>query len=100
VWEDVVFLDGFPGKFAAFARKGDGHWFVAAINADGAERTLSLDLSGLPGAKAGTRIGDAAAATPATGPAAAFEKTAVTVGPDGKVNVTLRPAGGLVIRFE
>ena len=34
VWDDIQFLDGYPGKFVVLARKGDGRWYLAGINAD------------------------------------------------------------------
>ena len=34
VWDDVKFLDGYPGKFVVLARQGDGRWYVAGINGE------------------------------------------------------------------
>ena len=47
VWDDTKFIDGYPGKFVVLARQGDGHWYLAGINGETAERKLTLDLSGL-----------------------------------------------------
>src|SRR6185295_18295492 len=47
VWDDVKFLDGYPGKFVVIARKGDGHWYVSGINGEATERKLTLGLSEL-----------------------------------------------------
>ena len=41
-WDDIRYLDGYPGKYAVVARKKAGKWYVAAINADGAPYKLDL----------------------------------------------------------
>ena len=32
-WDDVRFIDGYPGKYAVIARRKAGKWYIAAINA-------------------------------------------------------------------
>lgn len=44
-WDEVKFIDGFPGKFAVIARKAGDVWYVAGINAEKENKTLTLDLS-------------------------------------------------------
>jgi hypothetical protein len=34
IWDEVKFIDGYPGKFFAVARRAGAKWYVAAINAD------------------------------------------------------------------
>ncbi len=42
-WDDVKFIDGFPGKFVVLARiKGDT-WYIAGINGENLERTITLN---------------------------------------------------------
>ncbi len=43
-WDDVKFIDGYPGKFAVLARKAGDAWYVAGINAEKESKTLTLDL--------------------------------------------------------
>src|SRR6516225_11855160 len=38
VWDDIKFLDAYPGKYVVLARKGDGHWYVAGINGEATAR--------------------------------------------------------------
>ncbi|WP_426058198.1 glycoside hydrolase family 97 catalytic domain-containing protein [Hymenobacter sp. B1770] len=54
-WDDVKFLDGFPGEFAVVARQTKGKWYVAGINGNAVDKTITLDLSKL-GATGGTLI--------------------------------------------
>ncbi len=42
-WEDIRFIDGYPGKYVVLARKSQqGKWYLAAIN--GTKETLKLKL--------------------------------------------------------
>ncbi|MEN0036513.1 MAG: glycoside hydrolase family 97 catalytic domain-containing protein [Cellvibrio sp.] len=44
-WDDVKFIDGYPGKFAVIARKAGDAWYIAGINAEKESKSLTLDLS-------------------------------------------------------
>ena len=44
-WEDVKFIDGYPGKCVVLARKSEKNWYVAGINGENADRELVIDLS-------------------------------------------------------
>lgn len=44
-WDDVKFIDGYPGKYAVLARKAGDAWYIAGINAETENKTLTLDLS-------------------------------------------------------
>jgi hypothetical protein len=92
VWDDTKFVDGFPGKLAVLARKGDGHWYLAGINGEPVEKKLTLDLSALSGAKAGQLVTDGDGDQ-------LFTKQDVRLGADKKIEVTLKPNGGFVIVF-
>ncbi|MFC5283019.1 glycoside hydrolase family 97 protein [Pedobacter alpinus] len=45
-WDEVKFIDGFPGKYYVVARKGDGRWYFAGINGENKSRKVTIDLSG------------------------------------------------------
>ena len=93
IWDDTKFIDGYPGKFAVFARRGDGRWFVAGINGESVEKTLTLDLAALVGAKGtGIMITD--------GQSELFAQQPVALGSDRKLTVTLKPHGGFGIVFD
>lgn len=42
-WDDVKFIDGYPGKFYAIARRSGSKWYVAAINGDTESKQITLD---------------------------------------------------------
>lgn len=43
-WEEVKFIDGYPGKYLIIARKSEGKWYVAGINATAEPMKLKLTL--------------------------------------------------------
>lgn len=45
MWEDIRFIDGYPGKYLILARKSaDGRWHLAGINAEKEPLTVKLNL--------------------------------------------------------
>lgn len=43
VWDETVFVDGYPGKYCVLARRSGQKWYIAGNNATG--KTLNLTLS-------------------------------------------------------
>lgn len=43
-WDEVRFIDGYPGKYCVLARRHGSTWYVAGINAEDKALTLELDL--------------------------------------------------------
>ena len=52
-WDEVRFIDGYPGKYVVLARRQGDKWYVAGINAQ--QETLKLKLK-LPMLPAGTAV--------------------------------------------
>ncbi len=52
-WDEVKFIDGYPGKYIVMARKSGEDWYVAAINAE--DDTLNAEIE-LPGYVSGNEI--------------------------------------------
>lgn len=44
-WDEVKFIDGYPGKFVVIARRAGDHWYIAGINGENAEKEINMDLS-------------------------------------------------------
>lgn len=44
-WNDVKFIDGYPGKYVVMARKHGDKWFISGVNAQNETVKLKLDLS-------------------------------------------------------
>jgi len=43
-WDEVKFVDGYPGKYLVLARRAGNTWYVAGMNAEKEARTINLDL--------------------------------------------------------
>jgi hypothetical protein len=52
-WDDVRYIDGYPGKYVVMARRKGNTWYIAGANAQDATAELTLNLSFLP---AGTNL--------------------------------------------
>lgn len=94
-WDDVKFIDGYPGKLYVVARKTGNKWFVAGINGENSEKNLSLDLSFLKNKKA-TLI----ASGSQSGDEPSFEQKNIVVPASGKMDITLKGNDGFVAVFE
>jgi hypothetical protein len=86
-WDDVKFIDGYPGKYLVLARKAGDAWYFAGINAEAESKTLTLDLS-FAGDKKGVLI--------ASGET---ERSFVQQDINSKTpqTITLRPSAGFVV---
>lgn len=86
-WDDVKFIDGYPGKFVVLARKAGDAWYIAGINAETEPKTLTLDLS---------FVGDKAGALITSGET---ERSFVQQDINSKTpqTITLRPSAGFVM---
>lgn len=88
-WDDVRFIDGFPGKRVVIARKSGNRWYVAGINGEKESREFTLDLSFIPGT--GKMITDGEEDL-------SFAKSDVV--PSRTTSLKVKPAGGFVMVFE
>jgi len=43
-WDETTFIEGYPGKYVILARRKGDTWYVAGINAEGKEKTVSVNL--------------------------------------------------------
>jgi len=89
-WDEVRFLAGEPGKHLLLARRAGRRWFVAGFNAEGTDKTLTLDLGFLAG-REGQLIGDGEGMRD------------FSIGPlkaDAQTRLTMKPSGGLVAVFN
>lgn len=93
-WDDVKFIDGYPGKHYIVARKKGNKWYVAGINGEKAEKKLELDLSFLKNKKA-TIIGSGEADKDAS-----FQSQTLVLPASGKLPITLKANDGFVAVFE
>jgi Glycoside hydrolase 97. len=43
-WDEVKFIDGYPGKYVVLARRAGDKWYYVGINASPESRTVEVDL--------------------------------------------------------
>lgn len=94
IWDDVKFIDGYPGSYAVIARRVDRKWYVAGINGDTQPRKVELDLKKLGGSGRGTLITDG-------GGALGFKRETFPL--EGSANPTqieMRGRGGFVLSLD
>ncbi len=91
-WDDVKFLDGFPGKYAVIARRSGDRWYIAGINGEKNEKKVSLDLSAFKKSKA-------TLFTDGTGDEL-FSKAVLNTQSQDKCELSLNPNGGFVMVLE
>lgn len=88
-WDDVKFIDGFPGKFVVLARKKADYWYIAGINGENVERTLTLHFPFIEHSSNGLIITDTA-----DGKDFLYSNIDLTE----PIKITIRPYGGFVIK--
>jgi hypothetical protein len=88
-WDETVFVDGYPGKYVAIARRQGNKWYVGGANAGKEVLKLNLKLPMLSGKKLSLYNDDANKAV--------YTKE-VTIGASGEYEVELQPNGGFVLK--
>jgi alpha-glucosidase len=93
-WDDVKFIDGFPGEYVVLARRAGKTWYVAGINADSEPRRVKLDLPALGAKGQGSLITDGPDALGFKSDYFPLEKT------DTAGELTMAPRGGFVLTLN
>ena len=94
VWDETRFVSGYPGRDAVLARRNGDRWYVAGINGEDVEKTLSLDLSfvGGPGIE-GMLLHDG-------DDPGAYASKRVHIDPGQPFPITLKPRGGFTLVLD
>ncbi len=93
-WDEVKFIDGYPGKFYAVARRAGKKWYVAAINADSAEHQINIDkLPFIAPFKTGTLFLSNAVSNE-------VDVSKETIYAKQNKNISIKPNDGFVLVFE
>jgi len=87
LWDDIRYIDGYPGRYAAIARRHGDTWYIAAINATDAPLDLELPLDIVAGS-AGRQYYDSP-----RGPAVKD----IRIPSDGRVRTRIPTGGGMVV---
>lgn len=88
-WDETVFIDGYPGKYAVMARRNGSRWYVVGVNAEKTAKELTVKLLMLAGKKVNL-YGDKDTREPYS--------QEIEVPKNGEIKITLQPGGGFVIK--
>jgi hypothetical protein len=87
-WDEVRYIDGYPGKFVVLARRQGDRWFVAGLNAEQQEKKLTLQLPMLAGQSLQYYTDNADGYA---------ELKTLKVDKRGQAKVVMKPAGGFIL---
>ncbi|WP_312172785.1 glycoside hydrolase family 97 catalytic domain-containing protein [Chryseobacterium sp.] len=89
LWDETVFIDGYPGKYSVIGRRHQDQWYIAGINAEKTAKKLKIRLPMFAG-KTVKLINDDAQGN-------SSEKE-VKVNKNGDFTIEIQPNGGFVLR--
>lgn len=94
-WDDVKYLDAYPGKLYVVARKAGNKWYVAGINGENTTKELTLDLSFLKNKKGQLILsGDGGTDDPS------FDISNISIPASGKITISLKGNDGFAAVIE
>lgn len=94
-WDDVKFVEGFPGKLFVIARKSGTKWYVAGINGEKEEKQLNLDLTFLK-----NKNGKLILSGQKDDGYNSFDAKNISIPTDGQLQIHLKKSDGFVAVFE
>lgn len=89
LWDETIFVDGYPGKYSVIARRHQNQWYVAGINAEKTVKKLKISLPVFAGKTVKFINDDTHGNT---------SEKEVKVSAKGDFNVEIQPNGGFVLR--
>lgn len=89
LWDETVFIDGYPGKYSVIGRRHQDQWYIAGINAERTVKKLKISLPMFAG-KTVKLINDDAKGN-------SSEKE-VKISKNGDFTVEIQPNGGFVLK--
>ena len=88
-WDDVKFIDGYPGKYVVLARRKGNKWYIAGINGENSNRNITLNVSFVSKSSKGFIITD-------SDDMKDFVRKDIDF--SNPINITMQPHGGFVIK--
>ena len=93
-WDEVRFLDGYPGRYVVLARRHGDNWYIAGLNGTDEEKQISLDLPMFAGKRVKYYTDIKKKKDELLLPSTLKTQN---VGKDGKVRITMQPMGGVIL---
>lgn len=89
VWDETLYIDGYPGKYAVIARRNGVQWYIAGVSAQEEAIKLKLNLPMLAGKKVKMYNDDKNKET--------YIKE-LNIKSNGTTEITIQPNGGFVLK--
>lgn len=89
LWDETVFIDGYPGKCAVVARRHADYWYVAGVNAEKQSQKLKINLPMFAGKTVKLINDDAKGNT---------SEKEVKINAKGDFSIEMQPQGGFVLK--
>ena len=89
-WDETLYIDGYPGKYAVIARRHNNTWYVAGVNATNEPLKLKLDLPMFAGKTVKVIIDDKLKNS--------FQSNFTLKQNVSVLEVVIQPKGGFVVR--
>lgn len=88
IWDETIFIDGYPGKYVVLARRNGNTWYIVGINAEREEKKLNITLPMFAGEKV-LLYSDKNDRSP--------QREEVKIKKDGKYTLSIQRNGGTII---
>lgn len=89
LWDETVFIDGYPGKYVVLARRHGEQWYVAAINAEKETKKLKVKLPMFSGSEVDL-YSDKKDRSP--------QLKQMNIKKEGEITLEIQPEGGVILR--
>lgn len=90
-WDESRFIDGYPGKYVVVARKSAKNWYIAGINGEQQERTVSIPPRFLGNVEASILLTSGVNSR-------SFEISRNGVSTERALDISLKPNDGFLLR--
>lgn len=91
-WDEVRFIDGYPGRYVVLARRHGQDWYIAGVNAEKETKTLELELPMLAGQTVKYYNDGKNGHTPSL--------DEIKVKKSGKVKISMPSNGGMILQGQ
>jgi hypothetical protein len=88
-WDELKFIDGFPGKFVVLARRKGNSWYIAGINGENISHTITLKVPFINNKTKGILITDSESAK---------DLIKKDINFSAAHTITMHPHGGFIIK--
>lgn len=88
LWDETVFIDGYPGKYVVLARRHGKQWYVAAINAEKETKKMKVKLPMFSGMNV-DKYSDKKDRSP--------QMKQLNIKKNGEVTLEIHPEGGVIL---